>query len=52
MISSEEVQWVHDLNENIQIKRMDGMNHWLGIQDGRESYILNEVSNFIDSFVG
>ena len=50
MISWEEVLWAREINDRILIKEMDGFDHWLGIQDGRESAVLSEVINFLYSF--
>jgi len=50
MISWEEVLWAREINEEIRFKEMDGFDHWLGIQDGRESVILSEMINFLYSF--
>ena len=50
MISWEEVLWAREINDKILIKEMDGFDHWLGIQDGRESAVLSEVINFLYSF--
>ena len=50
MIPWEEVLWAREVNDGVLIKEMDGFDHWLGIQDGRESAILSEVINFLYSF--
>ena len=50
MISWEEVLWAREVNEGIKVKELDGFDHWLGIQDGRESVVVNEVMNFLYSF--
>jgi pimeloyl-ACP methyl ester carboxylesterase len=50
MISQEEVKRAQKINDEIMIKEMDGYDHWLGIQDGRESALLNEVINFLFPF--
>jgi pimeloyl-ACP methyl ester carboxylesterase len=47
MISLDEVIWARGLNDILNVKQMNGMNHWLGIQDGRESSVLSEVINFL-----
>ncbi len=49
MISLDDVIWARSLNENINVKQMNGMNHWLGIQDGRESALLSEIVSFLYS---
>ena len=50
MISWEEVLWAREINDGVLIKEMDGFDHWLGIQDGRESRVLSEIINFLYSF--
>ena len=50
MISLDEVIWARSLNDEINVKQMGGMDHWLGIQDGRETAILSEIINFLYSF--
>ena len=50
MISWEEVLWAREINDGIMIKEMEGFDHWLGIQDGRESAVLSEIINFLYSF--
>lgn len=50
MISWEEALWARSLNDDIRVKQMNGMDHWLGIQDGRESAVLSEIINFLFSF--
>jgi len=50
MIPWEEVLWAREVNDGVLIKEMDGFDHWLGIQDGRESAVLSEVFNFLYSF--
>ncbi len=50
MISWEEVLWAREVNERIRVKELDGMDHWLGIQDGCESVVITEVFNFLYSF--
>ena len=50
MISWEEVLWSREINNTVMFKEMEDMNHWLGIQDGRESVVLKEIINFLYSF--
>jgi len=50
MISWEEVLWAREVNDGVMVKEMDGFDHWLGIQDGRESAVLSEIINFLYSF--
>jgi len=50
MISLDEVIWARSLNGEINVKQMGGMDHWLGIQDGRENAVLSEIINFLYSF--
>lgn len=50
MISLDEVIWARALNEGLKVKQMKGLNHGLGIQDGKESALLSEIINFIYSF--
>ena len=49
MISWEEALWARSVNNDIRVKQMTGMDHWLGIQNGRESAILSEIINFLFS---
>ena len=50
MISLDEVIWARSINDDIKVKQMGGMDHWLGIQDGRETDVLSEIINFLYSF--
>lgn len=50
MISWEEVIWARDTKRDLNVKQMAGMDHWLGIQDGRETAVLSEIINFLYSF--
>jgi len=50
MISWEEAIWARDINGELNVKQMAGMDHWLGIQDGRETAVLSEIINFLYSF--
>lgn len=50
MISLDEVIWARSMNDEINVKQMGGMDHWLGIRDGRETAVLSEIINFLYSF--
>ena len=50
MISWEEAIWARDIKGDLNVKQMAGMDHWLGIQDGRETAVLSEIINFLYSF--
>ena len=50
MISLDDVIWARSINEEIKVKQMGGMDHWLGIQDGTEAPVLSEIINFLYSF--
>lgn len=47
MISLDEVIWARGINEELNVKQMNGFNHGLGIQDGKESAVLSEIINFV-----
>lgn len=49
MISLDDVIWARSINEEIKVKQMGGMDHWLGIQDGTEVAVLSEIINFLYS---
>jgi len=50
MISWEEAIWARDIKGDLNVKQMAGMDHWLGIQDGRETAVLSEIISFLYSF--
>jgi len=50
MISLDDVIWARSINGEIKVKQIAGMDHWLGIQDGRETAVLSEIINFLYSF--
>jgi len=50
MISWEEAIWARVTKGDLNVKQMAGMDHWLGIQDGRETAVLSEIINFLYSF--
>ncbi|MBC8462791.1 hypothetical protein H8D76_00370 [Candidatus Bathyarchaeota archaeon] len=50
MISLDDVIWARSINEEIKVKQMGGMDHWLGIQDGKETEVLSEIISFLYSF--
>jgi pimeloyl-ACP methyl ester carboxylesterase len=50
MISWEEAIWARGIKGDLNVKQMAGLDHWLGIQDGRETAILSEIINFLYSF--
>lgn len=47
MISLDDVIWARKINDKLNVKQMNGMTHWIGIQDGRELAILSEIINFL-----
>jgi len=49
MISLDDVIWARSINQEIKVKQMGGMDHWLGIQDGKETEVLSEVISFLYS---
>jgi pimeloyl-ACP methyl ester carboxylesterase len=50
VIGWEEVLWARELNEGLMVKELDGFDHWLGVQDGREQVVLKEIMSFLYSF--
>ncbi|MCW4013114.1 MAG: alpha/beta hydrolase [Candidatus Bathyarchaeota archaeon] len=50
LIGWEEVLWARELNQGLFVKELDGFDHWLGIQDGREQVVIKEIMSFLYSF--
>jgi len=50
LIGWEEVLWARELNDGLKVKELDGFDHWLGIQDGREQVVIREIMGFLYSF--
>ncbi len=50
LIGWEEVLWARELYAELLVRELDEVDHWLGIQDGREQVVLREIMNFLYSF--
>jgi pimeloyl-ACP methyl ester carboxylesterase len=49
MISHEDVEWAKSLKPDLSHVYLEEVDHWLGLQDGREHLFLNGISPFLES---
>ncbi len=49
MISLDDLIWARGVNEELKVKEMNGRDHWIGIQDGKESGVISEIINLLFS---